>query len=81
MEGFGCWGFDQDSVHLPSVTMMNFNANLKHGVAGLLYVTAFIITIITTSSAFLQAKSTAEYVQASKARITQYEQQVSLDFA
>lgn len=28
-----------------------------------------------------QAKSTAEYIQASKARIAQYEQQVRLDFA
>lgn len=58
---------------------MNFNANLKHGVTGSLYV--IVVKIFTTSSAFLQAKSTAEYVQASKARIAQYEQQVSPDLA
>lgn len=59
--------------------MMNFNANLKPGVTGSLYV--IVLKISTISSAFPQSKSTAEYVQASKARIAQYEQHVSPDLA
>lgn len=46
--------------------------------AGSLWVSVSIITTLPTPSA-PQAKSTADYIQASKARIAQYEQQVRLD--
>lgn len=63
------------------VMTVNCNVNLKGGVAGSLQIDVFIVTMFTTSSAFLQAKGIVEYVKASKARIAEYEQQVSMDVA
>lgn len=70
-EGLGWLGADRGSVRLPTAVVVGLNASVKRGLAAL-------PPALPTPSAFLQAKSTAEYVQASKARIAHYEQQVGL---